>query len=88
MTGSCTDCEKMAHVDAWFQGVEYIYISALARDDQDGDSDSNIDNIEGLDLTILEEDSSSTHSDSEITDTTERPLQPSSCKTQTATIVA
>ena len=92
-TGSRTGRENIAHVGnvaALFQGVEYRYFSLLARDDPDGDSDSNIDSIEGLDPAILEEDSSSTHSDSdsESTDTTERPPQPSSSNTQTVTTAA
>ena len=79
--------EKMAQVDhvaALFWGVEYEYFSALARYDQDGDSDSNIDSIESLDPAILEEDSCCTHSDSnsESTDSTECAPQPSSSNTR------
>ena len=93
MTGSRTDGEKMTRVDnvaALFQGVEDEYFNVLARDDQDEDSDSNADSIESLEPAILEEESSSTHSDwdSESTYTNELPPQPSSSNTQTAKTAA
>ena len=74
----------------WFQGVEDECFSALARDDQNGDSDSNADSIESLDPAFLKEGGSSTHSDSdsESTDTTKHLPQPSSSDTQTATTAA